>query len=612
MKLLCVSVCNWCLLFTASLFADQTLDPQLEQVLQKEASGQLVDRRLETSADGVTSQWHRGIVVIEDGQWDFEQLVPTEGETEYLSERSESPIDDQRHLALAKWCARHGLPQQSQAHLQAALQDKPNDLTIRQALGHTWIAGRWFTSDELEQARLDADKTAQAISQWMPRLERLVSRLSATSAKVKSKALAELNAIQDVDAIAAMEILVDNSGRDVAGLLVNHIASFPERKACLALTRLAVNSDQPNVSEQAIGLLKRYPREHYVPELLGLLAETSESQSRLVSLPNGDLALHYLVIREMQDRKEIHQYTKYVTPSVKSNVSVEGTGSQNVAEMNRLQVVVRPAIGTPVPTPRYRQVSADIWADGVAMQKSLAAQKEMLESQHASIRQHLARRNARVMTVLAQTQMVTPGKTAEAWWNWWTQENERYVHNKPTYNYRKYDSQRNPSLSIAALDVSFLALSCLVAGTPIQTSRGLVPIEKIQVGDLVMSQDVETGELTLKPVFQTTVRPPKITLSIKTSAETVQATPGHCWWVSGRGWLRAKELKAGMMLHTARGNTEIESVEADSNEVETYNLVVADFHTYFVGEQRILSYDNTPVKPSFRAVPGYGTVSLKR
>ena len=49
-------------------------------------------------------------------------------------------------------------------------------------------------------------------------------------------------------------------------------------------------------------------------------------------------------------------------------------------------------------------------------------------------------------------------------------------------------------------------LSCLAAGTPILTDAGPVAVEKIKVGDRVLSQDAETGELAYKPVLHTTVR----------------------------------------------------------------------------------------------------------
>ena len=151
--------------------------------------------------------------------------------------------------------------------------------------------------------------------------------------------------------------------------------------------------------------------------------------------------------------------------------------------------------------------------------------------------------------------------------------------------------------------------SCLVAGTLIQTSTGLVPVESVQIGDLVVSQNVETAELTLKPVILTTVRPPKTTIKIKAGSETIEATGGHLWWVSGHGWVKSRELKPGMMLHTATGTTEVEETVENPTPQPTYNLVVDEFHTYFVGPQRVLSYDNTLLKPTLRQVPGYGLIA---
>lgn len=43
--------------------------------------------------------------------------------------------------------------------------------------------------------------------------------------------------------------------------------------------------------------------------------------------------------------------------------------------------------------------------------------------------------------------------------------------------------------------------TCFVAGTLVSTDKGLVPIEKIKVGDLVSSKNPETGEKALKQVL---------------------------------------------------------------------------------------------------------------
>ena len=36
----------------------------------------------------------------------------------------------------------------------------------------------------------------------------------------------------------------------------------------------------------------------------------------------------------------------------------------------------------------------------------------------------------------------------------------------------------------------------------------------------------------------------------------------------------------------------------------TYNLIIADFHTYFVGDGRVMCHDNTVAEPTNALVPG--------
>jgi hypothetical protein len=358
-----------------------------------------------------------------------------------------------------------------------------------------------------------------------------------------------------------------------------------------------------------------------------MLSMPPTAKSVLVHLPNGDLTLHRLVSREFQDRKELHRYTKYLGLGESQQASVGVTlrpltGSTTLQIENASRQLARPlAASRPagVKTANIPGFSSsmfgggDILADDLSLTKSLAAEQEVLDAQIATLRQDCTCANAAILQVLAQTQKVDPGNTSRAWWNWWIEENERYAKRKPLIGYTHFASEINPATELGTVYArSSVNCSCLIAGTLIQTSCGLVAVDKLQIGDRVMSQDIETGELSLKPVIQTTIRPPETTLAILTEEETIHATPGHCWWVSGQGWLRTKELQPGMMLHTARGNTEIEGIEQDTSAAETYNLVVADFNTYFVGQQRILSYDNTQVKPTLRALPGYGQVAMKR
>jgi Pretoxin HINT domain len=145
--------------------------------------------------------------------------------------------------------------------------------------------------------------------------------------------------------------------------------------------------------------------------------------------------------------------------------------------------------------------------------------------------------------------------------------------------------------------------SCFVAGTSVWTKTGQRPIESLQIGDLVLAQNVDTGELAYKPVTGRTVRPPSPILKLSLDGEELLTTRGHPFWVAGVGWRMAKELGDAAVLHAVTGSTLLAAVEP-AGELEAHNLVVADFNTYFVGESGVLVHDNTPRRPTQARLPG--------
>jgi hypothetical protein len=157
--------------------------------------------------------------------------------------------------------------------------------------------------------------------------------------------------------------------------------------------------------------------------------------------------------------------------------------------------------------------------------------------------------------------------------------------------------------SLSSSGAAPLMHECLAAGTLIWTVRGPWEIQKVRVGDLVLAQHPETGELAYKPVLRTTVRPKGQLIKLEAGGETCLTSGGHLFWVAGEGWVKSRNLQSGQILHGASGPVHLSSADL-SIEAETYNLVVADFHTYFVGYRKVLSHDNTIRQPTRAVVPG--------
>jgi RHS repeat-associated protein len=137
---------------------------------------------------------------------------------------------------------------------------------------------------------------------------------------------------------------------------------------------------------------------------------------------------------------------------------------------------------------------------------------------------------------------------------------------------------------------------CFVAGTLVATKDGLKPIESIVVGDSVLSRDVLTGETDYKPVENLVRRHERQIWVVEfmgtDGRASFETTDDHPWRSSDGRWLKTLELSPGVLVERRDGEPAlVVKVEVTARSEPTYNLDVADFHTYFVGESMLLVHN---------------------
>ena len=135
---------------------------------------------------------------------------------------------------------------------------------------------------------------------------------------------------------------------------------------------------------------------------------------------------------------------------------------------------------------------------------------------------------------------------------------------------------------------------CFVAGTLVTTEQGQKPIEEIKVGDKVLSENPETGEIAYKTVEETYINETDELIHVHINGETISATPNHPFYVDKLGWTLAKNLRAGDVLVLSNGEfVVVEWIQHEilENPIKVYNFEVEDFHTYFVGESSVLVHN---------------------
>lgn len=119
------------------------------------------------------------------------------------------------------------------------------------------------------------------------------------------------------------------------------------------------------------------------------------------------------------------------------------------------------------------------------------------------------------------------------------------------------------------------------------TTAGLVAIEKLKAGDVVISTNPDTLETAGKPVLETYVRQVNKLVHITINSEEIVTTDNHPFYVQNRDFIEAGNLLVGDKLISVNGEDLIVDdyyIELTEETVSVYNFQVEDFHTYFVGD----------------------------
>jgi hypothetical protein len=145
---------------------------------------------------------------------------------------------------------------------------------------------------------------------------------------------------------------------------------------------------------------------------------------------------------------------------------------------------------------------------------------------------------------------------------------------------------------------------------PIHTDKGLVPIEKIKVGDKVLSFNEQTKQFEYKTVAHTFIGTKENLVHIKIKGEKrLTTTTEHPFYVKKTHkardalssddaddedgeWVEAGSLKVGDRVLRSNGKwTRITRIEYEQKQITVYNFEVEGNHSYFVGNVGVLSHN---------------------
>lgn len=506
---------------------------------------------------------------------------------EYRSRRDASEESHEDQMRLANWARNQGLLPQARVHAARAhaLAPDPNDPIVLQRL----VSPREATAEHTQATREEAKRMAEEVERgnqyWVPEINRLRAKLGSKAFSVRSQARTEIRSIADPFALPALVAALNASDLAESKLLIEAIAGIPSHHAAQQLALQALSNPWGPIREIAADKLRQRQPESWAPLLLASM-ETPISQQ--IGFYYDDTGIHVsqFLSKESQDRRSVAFVdSRFVLNPADIVGQIGRTGNRRSGLVRR---PLRPDVVTPADNTFFGQ-------------RQVEHATRQAERTNESIREW----NEKVCDVLRQGTGIQLAREPETWWNWWNDYNYIKPQLKQTDYYRRSNVEAisrayiRPEREIR----SMFNPSCLVPGTLISTDQGLIPIEEIRRGDLVLSQHPRTAELTYRPVLERTVREEAETRRVVLEGDSFTATSGHRFWVVGEGWVKTRDLRPGHALSTADGETRILRVES-AEPARTYNLVVPGFNTYFVGPARILSHDVTIPTPVDGGIPG--------
>jgi hypothetical protein len=445
--------------------------------------------------------------------------------------------------------------------------------------------------------------------------------VSGSDAALRNAALDEIRALRDASSIPAIEsvTIFDSSSRKSSNderlqlslAFIEALEHMPGSEATASLASHAVLSPFNEAQDAAADKLKALPHHDYVPLLLSGLSMPIESTFGVKTESDGSVHYWHSLYREGAEQDW----------SLDCRLSAM---QHNLGGRRYTWDVATQRLEEGAPVESEDTLATRKTAVAARYQSQYAGQAATTEWLVWNANQTSEWLNSKIIAVLERATGKKLGDNPKLWWDWWRDANDyyetedhpidrqyysdtdSYYYGEPTYDVRQPDPPPGSGSGQFRMVVIPPGMrgggsECFQKGTLVWTKTGRQPIESLALGDLVLSQDVDTGELDYKPVIRRTVRPPTRLWKLATGGEELATTGGHPFWVAGVGWRMARELGDNAILHGVRTSPRVAAIEP-AGEAEAYNLVVADFNTYFVGKHGILVHDNTPRKPT-RATP---------
>lgn len=487
----------------------------------------------------------------------------------------------QKQLAL--WCADKRLRAEERLHWRIVLSNDPTNQPAIKGLGLIRRRGQLFTTEQLDELKQHEQQTKAARKEWAPVLSRLRRAVEKNDPAGRSAAMQELESAAGAAAAQLIAEQLAGEEEELGMIAVALLSGFAADAAAPALVHLVTRSPHHSVRAAATERLRYYPVESYAPMLLAALAapielhaRTGMKQGELVQrafrqyVPTGRLAPAFYNKKRLDSQYNANDVAAWGAEyDVRSGTAVVGRRPDTLYYE---YVLTRES---PDPDRPYEFTGAFAAQAEGQQPKNLQRKIDSLQRDIQQANNRTDEVNQRVDAAL-RTVVDLPEKDAPSvlrpptdgdaprrvdvrfWWDWWR---------------ANYEPSRH-----------------VEQGVEVWTQLGLVPIERVLVGDRVLAWDPESGEHSLRLVGGVDKQPDCKLQPIHIGPHKLAATPQQRVWSSEQGWLTIAELASGVQVDTLSGEAMADLV-AEPRRGVGYSLQVEDALCYRAGQDGLLIHD---------------------
>jgi tetratricopeptide (TPR) repeat protein len=549
---------------------------EIQHALRAEAEGRDLDRRehlqsaLKAAPDHPLAHGLLGTVAI-DGAWVSiaEAIDRARGDdrawwrgSEYREKRRKTADLPEAQLALARWCATSGLRAEAQAHFTRAARLDPENEEAWLRLGRRRHDGRWLTGEEIAAEAEEAAEQSRADDLWSPRLSAL--RTDLRLGRLGPEARKSLTSIVDPRAVPSIERVFGSEKSFDQAWRLWLLSCIDAPESSRAIAAVLVKTRDAMVRAAAVRVLAARDPRAYLGFLINQMREPT----------------HYI---SQQAREGENGVLLVDTP--------EATVVREYDPTTVRRMTISPILGSR---------SAGSWALWSPAEHRMANDARAIDIQNRQV----ILDNVRIARSLRELTGQPFQFDRDQWAAWWSDQlgyrpPQVESHPKPL----AYESVALPVMpqpkepGPAPAGSTPLRRSCFASGTLVVARTGLAPIEDLEIGDQVLSQDTKTGAMSFQPILSVEHDPPDATLRIAFDDLEVVCTDIHRFWKVGAGWVTARDLRRGDAIRAVGRVLKARAITLNPIQ-PVHNIEVARNQTFFVGLAGLLVHDSTLAAPT--------------